>query len=184
MAKSWSDYYARTSGLPPGSQVAGFLAALPCGARVLDFGTGSGRYAAAFMRDRPDLVVDALDQNIGRAPLLADWPPDRLLAEHFEDWCAAPESYDGIWARSSLYFLPAPKLAEVFGRLAVALKRGGVFEFTLTAEPGIRGFTAISRDGVKAMLADSGLRARVFTSARAPYADGQLLMTHRVRARK
>lgn len=69
---------ARFDYLPP-QDVAGLLDA-PSGARVLDFGTGTGTYAIELARLRPDVEVIALDEQAAMLDLLRKKPAAAVLA--------------------------------------------------------------------------------------------------------
>lgn len=61
----------------PLAQICGFLAA-PRGARVVDFGTGTGTFAIGLARQRPDLEVVALDEQPEMLQMLRAKPAARL----------------------------------------------------------------------------------------------------------
>jgi SAM-dependent methyltransferase len=127
-------YFARSVLLPEKSRTEDFLNRLPLHAHVLDFGSGSGRWAAAFQRDREDITIDLLDANLhdglrhGIIP--SDWKGMKIQSD-FRDFHPAPSTYDGVWAYHSLFFLKRPELHDVLHRLAISLKPGGVLHFTI-----------------------------------------------------
>jgi trans-aconitate methyltransferase len=126
----WTSYYQRTAKLPDPTLTQDFLDHIPLQGSILDFGTGSGRWSAAFLRDRPDLTIDTIDQNIHRASLLAEPWPGQKIQSSFQDF-VPPASYDGIWAWAVLFFLPGDELKTCFHKLATALKQGGVISFSM-----------------------------------------------------
>lgn len=126
----WDSYYAQTAVLPKPELAQQFLSKIPQDGRLLDFGAGSGRWSAAFLRDRPDLTIDALDQNVDQAALLPKkWPGEKIKSsfQAFEP----SKSYDGIWAFATLFFMEKKELGECFHKLASTLKEGGTISFTM-----------------------------------------------------
>ena len=100
-----------------------FEALLSPGARILDFGCGSGRDAKHFLDAGFD--VTATD---GSAELckLAEQRIGRPVRHELFQELSDIEAYDGIWACSSILHLPKAELADVFGKMLAALKPGGV----------------------------------------------------------
>ena len=99
-----------------------FLDRLPPGARILEFGCGDGRDAAAM--EARGFEVDAIDGTprmveISSARLSR---PARLMRFDELDAC---EEYDAVWAYASLLHVPADELPGVLARVHRALKRGG-----------------------------------------------------------
>ena len=86
--------------LPEPEYTEHFLSKVLEGGRVLDFGAGNGRWAAAFLRDRPDIEIDVLDQNIEKATILPeDWQGEKIKSS-FQDFCPSKQ-YDGIWSKQT-----------------------------------------------------------------------------------
>jgi len=114
-----------------------FIAKLPVGARILDFGCGSGRDSKAFLE--AGYMVDATDGSekmVRYATLLTGIPVRyQCFQELSERGC-----YDGIWACSSILHLPYEELEDVFRRMNVALKDGGIayVSFKYGQESGLR----------------------------------------------
>lgn len=129
MSHDWESYYRNTQELPAASKTAGFLHHVPHGGRVLDFGAGSGRWAAAFLRDRPDLTIDLLDMNDDYSVLPAHWRGEKIMADFSE--FMPTRIYDGIWAYAALFFLKGIALETCFRRLTSSLAPGGVLQFTM-----------------------------------------------------
>ena len=100
-----------------------FIAYLPPKGIILDLGCGAGRDAKAFLD--AGFRVDAAD---GSAELCASAsaytgiPVKQMLFSELD----ACERYDGIWACASILHLPKAELADVIGKIAKALKTGGV----------------------------------------------------------
>jgi len=127
---NWDSYYARTAFLPKPEITAQFLDKIPQNGRLLDFGAGSGRWSAAFLRDRPDLTIDALDINIDQAALLPETWRGKKIKSSFQDF-EPSMSYDAIWAFATLFFMEKKELGECFHRLVTSLKEGGTISFTM-----------------------------------------------------
>lgn len=116
-------YAASTLLLDMGGLWAAFEALVPKGGRILDAGCGPGRDALHFLQK--GYKVSAFDKSAAmasRAARLTGLPVERLAFEEFE----GDGGFDGVWACASLLHVPRPALAEVFGRLAGALREGGV----------------------------------------------------------
>ena len=80
-----------------------FLACLPAGAAILDFGCGSGRDAKAFLELGFSVEAsDGSEELCRRASELTGIPVKRML---FSELSAA-DRYDGIWACASILHLP------------------------------------------------------------------------------
>ena len=131
-----------------------FTSLLSPGAKVLDFGCGSGRDARCFLDAGYD--VTALD---GSAELcriageLTGLPVRCELFQDFGDVCA----YDGIWACSSILHLPKGELADVLAKLAAALKPNGIVytSFKYGDFEGMRNgrhFTDFTEQGFRAFM--------------------------------
>ena len=100
-----------------------FLACLPAGAAILDFGCGSGRDAKAFLELGFSVEAsDGSEELCRRASELTGIPVKRML---FSELSAA-DRYDGIWACASILHLPRPELSCVLGKIVAALKKEGV----------------------------------------------------------
>ncbi len=100
-----------------------FLRFLPSGARLLDFGCGSGRDTKYFLEK--GFRVEATDGSpeICRATQkFTGIPVRQLLFEELDE----KEKYDGIWACASILHLPKDRLPEVFRRMRDALKMHGI----------------------------------------------------------
>lgn len=128
--ESWDSFYARTQYLPSPEATSSFLNHLPRNAKVLDFGTGSGRWAAAFIRDRPDLTIDLLDQNIEQASLIPEKWKGKIIKTSFENYVPS-KKYHGIWSFASLFFMNNSDLEKCLSKLIDALEENGVIEFSM-----------------------------------------------------
>ena len=103
-----------------------FLAYLPEGARIMDFGCGTGRDAKAFC----DLgyEVAALDGSEALCRIACDLTGLPVRCMDFSSYSPAQgEQYDGIWACASLLHLKKNELPPVMHSLGRALNVGGIF---------------------------------------------------------
>ena len=100
-----------------------FSALLAPGARILDFGCGSGRDTKHFLDAGFSVTaIDGSEALCEYARKLTGIPIRYERFQDLQDECA----YDGIWACSSILHLPKDELADVFGRMVRALRPGGV----------------------------------------------------------
>lgn len=185
---NWESYYARTAALPKPEMTAGFLNHIPANGHILDFGAGSGRWAAAFLRDRADIALDALDQNIDQATLLPEALPGEKIKSSFQEFKPS-RAYDGIWAFATLFFMNKDDMGECFHKLASALKEGGVMSFSMVddchAAESVR-FHGLSEAGIRDMLKTEGLDlVKLELNPQAAYGPNKITIpTYSVMARK
>lgn len=128
-----------------------FIKLLPAGARILDFGCGSGRDTKVFLE--AGYQVDATDgsqEMCARASEFTGILVKRMLFNELD----AVEAYDGIWACASILHLPKAELADVLQRIERALKPGGVLyaSFKYGTFEGMRNeryFTDFTEDSIR-----------------------------------
>lgn len=184
----FSGYIARTQELMPLKWTAPFLVHIPEAGYILDFGTGSGRWAAAFVRDRPDVVVDALDKHIDQAVNLGEnWRGEKIQSL-FQDF-KPKHSYDGIWASAVLFFMHPQEMRTCFHTLVSALNAGGTIAFTMVDDcqtAKLQGYHGLSRDQILQMLQEEGLELnRIHFDEKAIYGkEKRVIPTYSIRARK
>ena len=102
-----------------------FLTYLPEGARILDFGCGTGRDTKAFL----DLAyeVAALDGSPSLCRIAGEYTGIPVQCMDFREYSPAEgEYYDGIWACASLLHLKKNELLPVMQALGKALDAGGI----------------------------------------------------------
>lgn len=133
---------------------APFLARLTAGAAILDAGCGSGRDARAF-RER-GYEVTAMEPSSPLARLAEAHCGLAVEVRRFQDidWC---ERFDGIWACASLLHVPLAELPDALGRLARALRPGGILYASFKhghgeREHGGRRFTDLDEAGLAELL--------------------------------
>ncbi len=136
-----------------------FTACLKPGARILDFGCGSGRDTKAFLDQ--GFEVDAIDGSQKLCELASIYTGISVKQVNFKDFEAEPNSYDGIWACASLLHLPKEDLAPVLCKLKEALKSGGTmycsFKYgDFEGERNGRYFTDLTEDSIQHILTRVG----------------------------
>lgn len=100
-----------------------FLSKLKNFSSILDFGCGSGRDTKYFLKQ--GYQVTATDGSIELCKAATQYtgiPVKRMLFQELDE----TDTYDGIWACSSILHLPLPELEDVLHRMAVALKKDGI----------------------------------------------------------
>lgn len=131
-----------------------FLAFLKPGARVLDFGCGSGRDTKYFL-DK-GFKADAVDGAAEFVRLASEYTGIEVKQMLFQDLCAEG-IYDGIWACSSILHLPGKELEMVLKKMARALVSQGIvytsFKYgTGEGERNGRYFTDMTEDKMNDVL--------------------------------
>ena len=100
-----------------------FLNLLPEGARILDFGCGSGRDALEFLKRGYQVeATDGSEEMCRAAAELTGLAVRQMLFQELDE----KEKYDGIWACSSILHLSKPELEDVLERMTAALKKNGI----------------------------------------------------------
>jgi SAM-dependent methyltransferase len=103
---------------------AAFLTRLPAKAKILDAGCGPGRDAAVFLKRGFD--VTAVDASHAMIKLAAEKVGHRADVMPFQA-IDFQETFDGIWANSSLLHVPREEIDDVFLRLTRSLKPRGIW---------------------------------------------------------
>ena len=135
-----------------------FLALLPPGSLILDFGCGSGRDSRYFLQkgyrveacDGSEEMVKAATQNAGI-------PVKKML------FCELNEKdrYDGIFACASILHVPSRELPDIINRIKKAVKTGGILyvSFKYGTFEGVRNgryFTDRTEESLQAILDEVG----------------------------
>lgn len=100
-----------------------FLSKLKANTSILDFGCGSGRDTKYFLEQ--GYQVTATDGSIELCKAATQYtgiPVKHMLFQELDE----TDTYNGIWACSSILHLPIPELIDVFHRMATALKESGI----------------------------------------------------------
>ncbi len=100
-----------------------FLSLLPQGAHILDFGCGSGRDTKYFL-DKGFLVT-ATDGSVELCKFASELSGIEVKQMFFEE-LSEIETFDGIWACSSILHLPYAELKDVMQKMIRAVKSGGI----------------------------------------------------------
>lgn len=144
-----------------------FAAELPSGARVLDWGCGSGRDSRA-LRER-GFDVTSTDASAAMCAEALRATGTRVRQEGFLD-LAEVGAYDGIWASASLLHLRREELPAALGLARRALVPGGVLycSFKLGTSEGVRNgrwFTCLDEPALRGLLDAAGFSVlRLWTS--------------------
>ena len=149
-------FLADTANVEFGELQRAFASMLPEGGRILDLGCGSGRDSLEFLKK--GFCVDAVDgsaQMAQAARKATGLPVAHALFADYEP----QNTYDGIWACSSLLHVAKDELPALITKYAVALKPGGVFylSFKLGTHEGMRNgrwFTDMTEDSIRSLMAN------------------------------
>ena len=133
-----------------------FLALLPPGSKILDFGCGSGRDTRYFL-DRGYYVdaTDGSEEMCRYAEKYTGIPVRKMLFSELN----AVDVYDGIWACSSILHVRLPELPDVFGKMVRALRKHGIIytSFKYGTYAGMRNgrhFTDFTEESFEKFLLD------------------------------
>ncbi|MBR4846719.1 MAG: class I SAM-dependent methyltransferase, partial [Phascolarctobacterium sp.] len=100
-----------------------FLKLLAPKAYILDFGCGSGRDTKYFLEQ--GFQVTAIDGSAELCKFASVLTGIEVKQMFFQE-LSEIETYDGIWACSSILHLPYAELQDVFLKMVKAVKNGGV----------------------------------------------------------
>ncbi len=100
-----------------------FLAKLPIGAHILDFGCGSGRDIKYFKNK--GYQVEAIDGSAELCRIASQYAGMHVKQMLFEELDES-EKYDGIWACASILHLNKSTLKDVLKKMSTALKGNGI----------------------------------------------------------
>ena len=133
-----------------------FLHLLNEGAAILDFGCGSGRDTKYFLDKGCQVTAtDGSAELCRRASSFTGIEVQEMLFQELDEI----ETYDGIWACSSILHLPKLELLPVICKMCMALRDGGVIytSFKYSDFEGVRNgryFTDFTEDSFKKFIAE------------------------------
>ncbi|MEM6356149.1 MAG: class I SAM-dependent methyltransferase [Pseudomonadota bacterium] len=139
-----------------------FIADLPAGAGVLDFGCGEGWAAGRLAAAGFDVL--GMDASEGLLAIAGARPGVKVRRALFED-LNERRAYDGIWASFSLLHAPRASLPGHLARIARALRPGGRLYLGLKEGTGEqrdrlgRRYSYFMADEVSRHLRDAGFEA-------------------------
>ena len=131
-----------------------FLAKLFIGARILDFGCGSGRDTKYFLDKGYQVdATDGSEELCRRASEYTGISVKQMLFEELNE----KGKYDAIWACSSILHLPYPELVDVMKKMSIALKEKGFIytSFKYGTYEGVRNsryFTDMTEESTEKLL--------------------------------
>ncbi|MFC1686221.1 class I SAM-dependent methyltransferase [Nanoarchaeota archaeon] len=103
---------------------ADFFMDLLKGKKILDLGCGPGRDSVYFKKN--GFEPTALDFSSEMVKLARNKGLDAMIGD-IEDLPFSVESFDGIWAHTSLLHIPKVKIEEILSNIYETLKEQGVF---------------------------------------------------------
>ncbi|MCV6823252.1 MULTISPECIES: class I SAM-dependent DNA methyltransferase [Halocynthiibacter] len=162
-----------------------FIALVPKGGRVLDFGCGPARTAAA-MRDA-GLVVDAMDASQSMVDLAKKSYNIDVTLGSFDDLDKV-DLYDGIWASFSLLHAPKAELPRHLAAIKTAIKAGGIFHISMKTGTGEqrdkigRFYAYYSKEELVDLLKAAGFRPNHFATGADKGLDGTVAPWIMIRA--
>ena len=100
-----------------------FLQHLPSNAYILDFGCGSGRDSKYFIEK--GYKVKAIDGSIEMCKLASKYINQEVICMNFEE-LKDINTYDGIWACSSILHVEKENLSNILNKMINGLKFNGI----------------------------------------------------------
>ena len=158
-AEDYARGFARTKDTDQRADRESFLALVPDGGRILDYGCGPGHWAADFAA--AGYQAHATDATPAMARLALDRYGLQVRIEPFEA-LDAENVYDGIWANFSLLHSPRADLPGHLARIRKALKPKGALMLGMKLGTGEardrlgRFYTYYAEDELRARLTEAG----------------------------
>lgn len=131
-----------------------FLGYLAPGARILDYGCGSGRDSRYFLSKGYQVeACDGSEEMVKIATKTAGIAVKQMLFEELDETAR----YDGIFACASILHVPSKALPDIFRRLKRAVKKDGIvyvsFKYgTFEGERNGRYFTDLTEEGLQIIV--------------------------------
>lgn len=144
----------------PDRDLRAFIALIPAGGAVLDWGCGTGNSAA--MMAKAGLRVTATDASPEMVALARDSHGIDARCARFDDLDAV-DAFDGVYANFSLLHAPRTDMPRHLAQAARALKPGGILHLGLKTGHGAgrdalgRYYTYHTLDELTLLLQDAGL---------------------------
>lgn len=162
------EYFDTTINADMTEQYNLFLKYLGTSGRILDLGCGSGRDALYFKK--LGYVVDAIDGSEELCKLATQYTKIPVKCMKFNELDML-DSYDGIWACSSLVHIKKKELIDVLKKISKALKEDGILYVALKngiGEETIKGryFSYIEKDEFEKISNSLGFKLIDFLSAK------------------
>ena len=162
------EYFDTTINADMTEQYNLFLKYLGTSGRILDLGCGSGRDALYFKK--LGYVVDAIDGSEELCKLATQYTKIPVKCMKFNELDML-DSYDGIWACSSLVHINKKELIDVLKKISKALKEDGILYVALKngiGEETIKGryFSYIEKDEFEKISNSLGFKLIDFLSAK------------------
>ena len=135
-----------------------FLALLPPGSLILDFGCGSGRDSRYFLQKGYQVeACDGSEEMVKAASQNAGIPVKKMLFSELDEI----DRYDGIFACASILHVPSKELPDIITRMKKAVKTGGILyiSFKYGTFEGIRNgryFTDRTEESLQEILDEVG----------------------------
>ena len=135
-----------------------FLALLPPGSLILDFGCGSGRDSRYFLQKGYRVeACDGSEEMVKAAARNAGIPVKKMLFSELDE----ENRYDGIFACASILHVPSTELPDIITRMKKAVKTGGILyiSFKYGTFEGIRNgryFTDLTEESLQTILDEVG----------------------------
>lgn len=121
--KNTEDFINQTASVDFTDTQNAFLQFLPKGAKILDFGCGSGRDTRFFLEQ--GYSVDAIDGATEICKAASDYTGIAVKQMYFHELDEV-EKYDGIWACASILHVKRSELPDIIKKMCVATKTDGV----------------------------------------------------------
>ena len=162
------EYFDTTINADMTEQYNLFLKYLGTSGRILDLGCGSGRDTLYFKK--LGYVVDAIDGSEELCKLATQYTKIPVKCMKFNELDML-DSYDGIWACSSLVHIKKKELIDVLKKISKALKEDGILYVALKngiGEETIKGryFSYIEKDEFEKISNSLGFKLIDFLSAK------------------
>lgn len=140
-----------------------FLSRIEKGSYILDFGCGSGRDSKFFLEK--GYKVKAIDGSIEMCKIASDYINQEVECMLFED-LKDENTYDAIWACSSILHVEKEKLPNIIVKMINALKPGGIIYASFKKGSGYeikeeKYYNYITKEEFEAMLNKLNVNAKI-----------------------